>query len=129
MTRTDGYVARYRRDEEDGAWLVDVIGIDGCQTYGRSLREARRRILEALAAWTDTEPGALRLDHRLPGDVASLADEVRHSREEAEVARARAAEVMARAVARLGAMGVSRRDAAELLGVSHQRIQQLSGPV
>ena len=44
MTRTKSYVAVYDRDPESDAWLVHIKGIDGCQTYGRSLRQAEARI-------------------------------------------------------------------------------------
>ena len=44
MTRTKNYVAVYDRDPESDAWLVHIKGIDGCQTYGRSLRQAEARI-------------------------------------------------------------------------------------
>lgn len=39
MSRTKNYIAVFERDPND-VWLVHVEGVDGCQTYGRSIRQA-----------------------------------------------------------------------------------------
>ena len=49
MSQKKTYTAVYEHDSADDAWLVHIDGIDGCQTYGRSLRQAQARIREALA--------------------------------------------------------------------------------
>ena len=41
------YVAIYERDKHDDAWNVRIDSLEGCQTYGRSLRQAQGRIREA----------------------------------------------------------------------------------
>ena len=66
MSRTKNYVAVYERDPESDAWLVHIKGIAGCQTYGRSLRQAEDRIREALALWLDRDPDGL-IDHTASG--------------------------------------------------------------
>jgi predicted RNase H-like HicB family nuclease len=124
MSRKKTYVAVYERDPDD-AWNVWIKGLDGCQTYGRSLRQARARIREALAAWLDCEPDTLTIRDELPASVASIADRVARARRQAEDAGTRAQRDTAEAVRRLTDLGLSRRDAAELLGLSHQRVQQL----
>jgi predicted RNase H-like HicB family nuclease len=125
MSPKKTYVAVYERDPEDDAWNVQIDGIVGCHTYGRSLRQAQARIREALALWLDREPDSLSIRDELPTKVASVADRVSRARSEAERAGSKAQHETVEAVKRLTELGLSRRDAAELLGLSHQRIQQL----
>lgn len=119
------YVAVYERDAEAGTWNVAVKGIVGCQTYGRSLRQAQTRIREALALWLDVEPDSLQVRDQLPAALTAVAENVARARRNVEVAGAMAQLETAEAVRRLTDLGLSRRDTAELLGLSHQRVQQL----
>lgn len=125
MSPKKTYVAIYERDAQDDAWNVHIDGLAGCQTYGRSLHQARARIREALAVWLDREPNDLVVRDQLPTTLLALADSVAKARKEAELAGTRAQQETRQAVRRLADLGVSRRDAAELLGLSHQRVQQL----
>jgi len=119
------YIAIYDHDSADDAWNVRIDGIEGCQTYGRSLRQARARIREALAVWLDRDPDHLVVHDRLPESLALVAEGLVQARREAERAGATAQAQTLQAVKELTSLGLSRRDAAELLGLSHQRIQQL----
>jgi predicted RNase H-like HicB family nuclease len=125
MSAKKTYVAVYERDAVDDAWNVRIDGLEGCQTYGRSLRQAQSRIREALALWLDRDPSKLVIEDRMPAKLAAVADRVSKARVEAERAGAKAQEQVAGAAKALTDLGLSRRDAAELLGLSHQRIQQL----
>lgn len=125
LTRTKGHVAVYERDPEGDAWLVHIKELDGCQTYGRSLRQAEARITEALAAWLDCEPEELTITPRLPAELAKIATHVSETRCDAAKAASDAGTATAEAARKLERMGLSRRDAAEVIGVSHQRVQQL----
>lgn len=125
MSRTKNYVAVFEHDADEDVWLAHIKGVDGCQTYGRSIRQAEARIREALAAWLDREPESLPITLELPQDVALLATKVSQARSAADRASADAQRATAEAVKRLTKMGLSRRDAADLLGISHQRVQQL----
>ena len=125
MSAKKTYVAVYERDAVDDAWNVRIDGLEGCQTYGRSLRQAQGRIREALALWLDRDPSKLVIEDRMPAKLAAVADRVSKARVEAERAGAKAQEQVAGAAKALTDLGLSRRDAAELLGLSHQRIQQL----
>lgn len=125
MGRTKNYVAVYELDAGDGVWLVHIKGLDACHTYGRSIRQADERIREALAVWLDREPDELTITPELPQDVARLASRVGHARFAAERAGSTARATTVEAVRQLTDMGLSRRDAADLLGISHQRVQQL----
>lgn len=125
MSPKKTYTAVYERDGQDDAWNVHIEGLQGCQTYGRSLHQARLRTREALAAWLDREPEGLVIRDQLPPSITALAGQATKARREAELAGARAQRETVEAVEQLSALGISRRDAAELLGLSHQRVQQL----
>jgi len=125
MSRTKNYVAVFERDRESDAWLVHIKGIEACHTYGRTLRQAESRIREALGAWLDREPDELVITPEWPTELMRLASEVSQTRNAAEKASHEAAAKTARAARRLERMGLSRRDTADVLGISHQRVQQL----
>lgn len=125
MSAKKNYVAVYQRDDLDDAWNVHIDGLDGCQTYGRSLRQAQGRIREALAVWLDKDPDALVVSDRLPPALTAVAVSVAQARRDAEMAGSKAQRQTIEAVKKLTRLGLSRRDAAELLGLSHQRVQQL----
>jgi predicted RNase H-like HicB family nuclease len=125
MSETKTYVAVYERDERDDAWNVRIKGLSGCQTYGRSLRQAQARIREALAVWLDQDADGLVIHDQVPSAFRAVADSVAKARRQAERAGVQAQEQTANAVKQLTDLGLSRRDAAELLGLSHQRVQQL----
>jgi predicted RNase H-like HicB family nuclease len=125
MSARKTYVAVFEHDAREGVWLVRVKGVEGCHTYGRTLRQAEDRVREALAAWLDRDAGSLTITAELPPDVTLLARDVSEARHAAERAGADAQRATVDAVKRLTEMGLSRRDAAEVLGISHQRVQQL----
>jgi predicted RNase H-like HicB family nuclease len=125
MSKKKTYVAVYERDAIDDAWNVRIDGLDGCQTYGRSLRQAQTRIREALGLWLDRDPSGLLIEDRVPARLAAVAKRAQKARADAERAGAKAQEQVAGAARELTDLGLSRRDAAELLGLSHQRVQQL----
>jgi predicted RNase H-like HicB family nuclease len=125
MTRPKKHVAVYERDPESDAWLVHIKGIPGCATYGRTLRQAEARIREALAAWLDHDPGGLEIASEWPPELEGVAMKVSRARRDAASAAQAAGAATVKAARRLERMGLSRRDAAEVLGISHQRVQQL----
>lgn len=125
MSRSKRYVAVFERDPGGDAWLVRVDGEQGCQTYGRTLHQASERIREALAVWLDCEPETLTVIDQLPEHLEVMARQVARRRSQAAHAGDVAQAATVQAVRELAAMGLSRRDAAELLGISHQRVQQL----
>jgi predicted RNase H-like HicB family nuclease len=113
--------------DETGAWLARVPSVPGCHTYGRTLEQARRRIREALELWVGDVPSSeLRFDIRLPAGIRQELRGVRAARERSALAQREASDAVSRAARDLtGRLGLSLRDAAELLGISHQRVQQL----
>ena len=125
MSTKKVYTAIYERDAVDDAWNVRIDGVVGCQTYGRSLRQAQSRIREVLALWLDRDAEGLVIQDQLPKKLAAVAERVARARTEADRAGEKAKEQTVRAAKMLTDLGLSRRDASELLGLSHQRIQQL----
>jgi len=61
------YRVAYERDES-GWWVASVRGVRGCHTQGRTVDEARRRIVEALELFVDNARSATIVDDvKLPG--------------------------------------------------------------
>ncbi len=120
------YTVRYERDGA-GWWVATAKGVRGCHTQGRTLDEARRRIREALALVVrDVKAADLVDEVRLPADVRRILAQFKtaRSRAEREQERARAAAKAAVRTLRRR-LKVSVRDAGALLGLSHQRVQQI----
>lgn len=123
------YRVVFERDESR-SWIVSVPELPGCHTYGRTLGQARKRLREALALWVDDPAGAvLDEDIQLPKRALAAVDRSREARREAARERDRANELTLRAARTLvDDLQLGLRDAADLLGLSHQRIQQLVRP-
>jgi predicted RNase H-like HicB family nuclease len=122
------YTVKFERDE-DGWWIAEVKEVQGCRSDGRTLRQARERIREALELF-DVDPTKVELvdEVKLPAPVRRSIDRARAARATAERAATTAAQSTAASVRVLTReAGLSVRDAAELLGLSFQRVHQLAG--
>jgi predicted RNase H-like HicB family nuclease len=113
--------------DETGAWLARVPAVPGCHTYGRTLETARRRIREALELWVDDARTAeLQFEIRLPASISKELRRARTTRDRSARAQEEASKAVSRAARSLTQeAGLSLRDAAELLEMSHQRVQQV----
>lgn len=106
-------------------WVVDVPGVG--VTQGRTTREAERMAADLVSVMLEVpaEEVAVEVEFRLGGE---LADEVRGAKQaqhEAAEAQRRAAERSRGALRRVLAAGLSKQDAARVLGISAQRVSQL----
>ena len=128
MAPVKTYNGVYEPDRE-GNWLASVAEIPQVHTFGRTLAKAEANLEDALALWLDRDPSMFRLVHgqfKLPKAAVEAVAEAHRTREEARRAQAEAAQVTTdTARALVIDFGLSLRDAGQLLGLSHQRVQQL----
>jgi predicted RNase H-like HicB family nuclease len=124
------YHATFELDESE-MWIAQIEEIPQVHTFGRTLGKAREYLVDALALWLDVPAVKVKdsIDIRpvkMPTSVQVLIDEAVSARVVAESATSFASEIMtAAAVALTEGARLSLRDAADLLGISHQRVQQL----
>lgn len=112
-----------RDPEETSTWLVNVAGQPGAHTFGRSLAEAKRHGVEVVALWFDLEPEQFEIDWDVRlGDLTASVRQAKAAMVHAEADRSRRDQ----AVKALTEAGISYRDVAELLGLSHQRVAQIA---
>lgn len=132
------YIAQVERDES-GNWLATVPALRGVHTHARTLTNLRQYLQDAIALWlevdqfdsgdqnphVDRSEVAVELQVKLPAPVRRATDAALRRRERARAAESDAAEATREAARALVDTGLSRRDAAALLGLSHQRVDQL----
>jgi predicted RNase H-like HicB family nuclease len=121
------YHVTYERDKS-GWWVASVREMRGCHTQGRTVDEARRRIRKAMELFVDDARSAKLVDKvKLPAHASKAIRLYAALRKQADREDRRASLAARRAVRllRSGKLKMSARDAARLLGVSHQRVHQL----
>jgi hypothetical protein len=118
-------VSARARVEWDGRRWIAVLDTGGV-TQARQLDQLPERLAEVHELMTGQaiRPDDIELDIDFPGAAAAAA--VRANRARLSAAESELAEATAAAVAELRARDVSMRDVATMVGVSHQRVQQLA---
>jgi hypothetical protein len=110
-------------------WVAVVGGVRGGATEARRLDRLETEVRDLLAGMLDVDEDSFELRwHYEPalGQAAKALHKLQKSRLQYETSRAAYDESQAAAVAELRAAGLSLRDAAHLLGISFQRVQQLT---
>jgi predicted RNase H-like HicB family nuclease len=125
MAKTKTYKVTYERYEK-GLWVAHVKGIVGCHTQGRTIAQARDRIREALGLFDEhADKAQLEDDVRLPGAVNRLVSAQRSTRSKQQAVEAKLRELNVKAARALTKqVGLSLRDAGELLGASQESVRQ-----
>jgi len=127
------YHATLELDPRSRQWMADIEGL-AVHTWGRSLSRVKEHAHEALAVHLDASVAEVQghivfRTPRLPAPVLEALGNAETARNQADTATARAAEAKAlAATALVRDAQLSMRDAAEILGISHQRVQQLLSP-
>jgi predicted RNase H-like HicB family nuclease len=119
------YTARARRT---GAWwAIDVPDLPGVYSQARRLDRVESMAREAIAQFLDIDPASLdiRVETNLPSDLRRDVDAVGRLRAEADRVQAESSGAMRNLTHELLGRGLSVRDAAAILGISHQRVSQL----
>lgn len=113
-------------------WHVHVPEL-GESTQGRTLAEADEMARDLIVLAEEDrgvhlEPDAIKLHRRvqLPDSVVSQLREADELRAQAKQSQQAAVDAQSAAVRELRESGVSMRDAASALGLSHQRVSQLA---
>lgn len=125
-----GYHADFKLDES-GNWVVELEELPQVHSFGRTLGKARERIVDALALWLDCpvarakELIQFRSPH-MPPEIQSTVAEAIAARQIAEIANEVSGQLMTSAAVQLvKSAHLSMRDASDILGISHQRVQQI----
>jgi predicted RNase H-like HicB family nuclease len=123
-------------EKDGGSWHVYAPDVPGCRTHGRSISAARTNIREALGTCVDVlGSGAASVartadlveEITLPKAARHAIDEAVAARRDADTAALAAQDKTARAARALTKkLGLSLRDAGDLLGLSHERVKQLT---
>jgi predicted RNase H-like HicB family nuclease len=139
---------------ENNWWLAQVVEEPHLHTEARTLARLRENLVDAIGMWLDVEylethdPEALvpptgrhhveigqhidraaidiEWDIQLPSAVRRSVQDAQRKRERAAALQTEATEATQAAVDSLRAAGFSHRDAAVLLGLSHQRVAQIA---
>jgi predicted RNase H-like HicB family nuclease len=117
--------------DQSGTWIVELEELPQVHSYGRTLGKAREYITDALALWLDVSVGEARAriafaTPRIPADLTQIVERALAERRISESVAKVAADAMVEAsVSLVDDAHLSMRDAAEILGISHQRVQQL----
>lgn len=117
---------------EGSDWLADVPDLSGAHTFARSLAGLDRSVREVVVLAADLPDEAmdsLQLDFRYRtgnSAVDTAAVEVRTLRAEADSLVAEATQRTTESAQELAAQGFSVRDIAAILGISPQRVSQIT---
>jgi predicted RNase H-like HicB family nuclease len=123
--RAKTYEVIYERDEA-GYWVATAKGVAGVHTQGRTIAQARERIREALALVDEHAGTAALVDQViLPSNINRIVGAARSFKAKQEVIAAKLHDLNVQAARALTKqVGLSLRDAGELLGASQEAVRQ-----
>ena len=119
------YTAFYEYGD-DGWWTVRIKEVAGVHSQGRSIKQARTRVFEALSLFVeDVEKSDIEDDIHLGDALETVVRRASAARKKAEIYLAKADELNLKLAKTLTAK-MSVRDAGEVLGLSYQRVHQIA---
>jgi hypothetical protein len=109
-------------EQEGTGWRASAADLEA---WGRSLSEARRKIRKSLGS--TAKKSEIVEDVRLPGTAKKDLERYAEAREKAQAEVANLRQATRSVVSTLtGKFGISLRDASSLLGLSRERVRQLT---
>lgn len=109
-------------------WAIEIEGLPPGMvgvTQGRDLDDAKAMAREVVSLLLDVSQDDIDIDLRVSG-AQELLDELAAARAAKDAAARAEQETLARVARDLTARGITQRDAAQLLGLSPQRVAQLA---
>jgi predicted RNase H-like HicB family nuclease len=115
---------------EPGWWIIEVPSLDAVVTQARRLSDVERNAREAIAVWLDIDIDSFELETQVVVPQHVL-DEFERSKSILALAteqQQEAASVASQAIRRLtDDLGLTVREAGQVMGISYQRVAQLAG--
>ena len=128
MTATRSATIQVKFTQEGSDWLVEDLDEPRIHSFGRTVAKARANIIDAAALWYEIDPEAVEVIpvFAFGDDLPRILDQLSQARVEYSAVEDQVRALTDAAVRELLRRHVSMRDAAEILGLSHQRIQQIA---
>ena len=109
-------------------WAIAIPGVRFGYTQARRLGDVEHVARDLLSLMFDVPEDSFRVvvKPQLPPEFDAAVDRARKARVRAERAQHEAAEASTVAITKLLALGLSMREAGQILGLSHQRVAQIA---
>lgn len=110
-----------------GWWAISVPELRGVHSQARRLDQVEDMARDAIALMLDVDPEdvSVAVEPVLPKEVSAAVARVVAARDASRQAEQAERDALRRAAQVLAEQGLSRRETGHLLGLSHQRVQQL----
>jgi predicted RNase H-like HicB family nuclease len=128
MSKRHTYAVEVER--EPGWWIIRVPELDDLTTQARRLTAVERNAREAIAVWLDVDIDAVEVNPVIhpPEDVVADLRRSKAILDEAVAKQREGAALAGVAIHRLiDDLGLTLREAGDVVGLSHQRVAQLAG--
>lgn len=114
--------------DDTGWWVVTVPGVPGAISQCRRLDQVRNEAAEVIEIQVGRQVGhdEVQVEPHLPGEAGVLASQARDVRRRAKTATEQADHLTRTAITALRREGFSLRDIGQLVGITFQRVQQLT---
>lgn len=113
---------------EGGWWSITVPSLDGIASHSKTLSKVEQISRELISTWLDVSENTFEINKVIstPKSVSQLISKSKMLEEELVNKQADILQLKKQAVSTLLEMGLTTREAAEILNISHQRVSQLA---